>query len=115
MTICARDVYWRPRLPSTGIGCALPTVWSRLRLPFEHLSIYSPRLRLVRVLLSLLEALFHSLLTPRYLPRLRRDGGRQFVSGAISAQRTGIVVFTDGSGGEAGTDVRLRRCGWAYI
>ena len=37
------------------------------------------------------------------------------VTGAISADKNGIVIFTDGSGGAEGSDVRLRRCGWAYI
>ena len=52
---------------------------------------------------------------PKIPPPPETGCGKQFVSGAISALSTGIVVFTDGSGGEAGSDVRLRRCGWAYI
>ena len=52
---------------------------------------------------------------PKIPPPPMKGLGKQFVSGAISAHSGGIVVFTDGSGGEAGSDVRLRRCGWAYI
>ena len=48
------------------------------------------------------------------LPPYHREG-KQWTQGAFSANSQGIVVFTDGSGGKAGSDTRLRRCGWAFI
>ena len=40
--------------------------------------------------------------------------GKEVSNGAISSDKNGIVIFTDGSGGKEGSDVRLRRCGWAF-
>ena len=52
---------------------------------------------------------------PKIPPPPIKGQGKQFTYGVISAHPGGIVVFTDGSGGAAGSDTRLRRCGWAYI
>jgi len=51
---------------------------------------------------------------PKIPPPPIKGQGKQLTFGAISANPGGIVVFTDGSGGTAGSDTRLRRCGWAY-
>ena len=50
---------------------------------------------------------------PKALPPPER--GKIIAKGVLSADKNGIFIFTDGSGGAEGSDVHLRRCGRAYI